>query len=110
MRLIFASLLVLMSVQANASLFSRLGGQAVYDDDLNITWLADANLAASNTFGVSGIQGDGSMFGNLVPDLWLDGMNSFGGTGYLGFNSWRFTTDDCTVSALKSTLLDIPGQ
>jgi hypothetical protein len=41
------------------------------------------------------IEADGSMFGNSVPDQWLAGMNSFGGTGYLGFNGWRFTTSNC---------------
>lgn len=33
----------LLSANANAALESRLGGLAVYDSDLNITWLADAN-------------------------------------------------------------------
>ena len=28
--------------------------EAYYDAELNITWLADANLAASNDFGVAG--------------------------------------------------------
>ena len=28
------------------------GGGMVYDDALNITWLQDSNLAASNTFGL----------------------------------------------------------
>jgi len=36
---------------ADAALFSRLGGQAVYDDDLDITWLADADLSVTNDFG-----------------------------------------------------------
>ena len=40
---------------ANAALVSRLNGQAIYDTDLNITWLADANLAATDSFGVAGI-------------------------------------------------------
>ena len=33
---------------AEAALESRLGGQAVYDTDLNITWLADANYCLTN--------------------------------------------------------------
>ncbi len=28
---------------ANAALFSRLGGDALYDDVLDITWLSNAN-------------------------------------------------------------------
>lgn len=43
----------LLATSANAALISRLGGQAVYDTDLNVTWLADANLAATNTFGLA---------------------------------------------------------
>ncbi len=35
---------------ANAALVSRAGGTMVYDTDLNITWLADANLAASQEY------------------------------------------------------------
>ena len=38
-----ASTLVL-STSVNAALVERLGGLAIYDDDLNITWLADANV------------------------------------------------------------------
>ena len=39
----------------SAALVSRLGGLGVSDTVLNIAWLMDANLATSNTFGVSGI-------------------------------------------------------
>ena len=46
---------------ANAALVTRLSGQAVYDTDLNVTWIADANLAESNTFGVDGIATSGGM-------------------------------------------------
>ena len=51
----------LATATVQAALLGRLpatpGGtdyQAYYDTTLNITWLADANLAASNTFGTSG--------------------------------------------------------
>jgi hypothetical protein len=33
----------------------------VYDTTLNVTWLANADLAKSQTFGVPGIDRDGSM-------------------------------------------------
>jgi len=36
--------------QAHALLLSRLGGAAVYDDDLDVTWLADANAGAGSSF------------------------------------------------------------
>lgn len=65
------------------------GHEAVYDDVLDITWLADANLAASNSFGVSTLDPNGNMFWSTGLDF-IDAMNtSDGGAGYLGFNSWR---------------------
>ncbi|MBI5660064.1 MAG: hypothetical protein HZC43_11090 [Nitrosomonadales bacterium] len=44
---------LLSAATAHAALTLTLGGQGVYDTGLNITWLRDANLAASNTFGVA---------------------------------------------------------
>lgn len=70
---------------ADAALLSRLNGQAVYDTDLNVTWLADANLAASNTFGVSGINANGSMVWNTAQG-WISAMNA---ANYLGYSDWR---------------------
>ena len=45
--------LTVVSLNTNAALVSRLGGQAVYDTELNVTLIADANLAESNTFGIT---------------------------------------------------------
>ena len=81
---------LLTAIGANAALESALGGQVVNDTDLNITWLADANLAASNTFGVSGINADGSMNWNTAQS-WIGAMNS---ANYLSFNDWRLFTPD----------------
>lgn len=64
---------------------------AYYDTLLNITWLANANLAFSNTFGVAGIGGDGRMNWNKTNE-WIAAMNTDGGTGYLGFSNWRQPT------------------
>ena len=73
---------------ANAALESALGGQVVNDTDLNITWLADANLAATETFGVSGINANGTMTWNTAQS-WIGAMNA---SNYLGFNDWRLPT------------------
>jgi hypothetical protein len=70
---------------ASAALVSRLGGQAYFDTDLDITWLADANLAASNTFGVSGISSAGTM-NWYVAENWIAAVNT---NNYLGYNDWR---------------------
>ena len=58
---------------AEASLISRLGGQAVYDTDFNITWLANANAA------------NGTMNWQAAKD-WATGLNVGGYTG------WRLPT------------------
>lgn len=85
----FAGAFILsITASANAALVSRLGGQAVYDTDLNITWLADANLAATNTFGVSDIVSGGYMNWNAAQN-WIGAMNA---TNYLGYNDWRLPT------------------
>ena len=91
---------------ANASLEGRLattaGGtdyQAFYDTTLNITWLADANLAMTNQFGLAlsnnavdlrndVVSSDGSMTW-AATNLWLSNLNS---ANYLGFNNWRLPT------------------
>jgi hypothetical protein len=73
-----------LSGTAQAALESRLDGLAVYDTDLNITWLANANLAATNTFGVSGISSNGGMQG-YTAQSWIGAMNA---ANYLGYNNW----------------------
>lgn len=77
-------LLALIGTSANAALISRLSGAAYYDDVLDITWIADANLAASNTFGVQGIV-NSQMSWTTAQD-WIAGMNA---AGYLGASDWR---------------------
>jgi len=60
----------------------------IYDDVLDIFWLQDANLAASNTFGVGGIDAAGRMSWDTAQS-WIAAMNADGGTGYLGYTDWR---------------------
>jgi len=82
------ALSLLLAGGAQAALVSRLGGQAVYDTDRNITWLADANLAASNTFGVTGIAVNGTMTWAKANE-WIAAMNT---ANYLGYSDWRLPT------------------
>ena len=94
------------SLPAHATLIDR-GGGLIYDDVLNITWLQNANLAASNTFGLAYNTdlGDhpGDSFGSKYPELissdgsmnwgaalwWIDAMNT---ANYLGYSDWRLPT------------------
>lgn len=89
---------------ASATLIDR-GNGLIYDDVLDITWLQDPSLGASNTFGLatdvslgthptdnSGISGIVSASGlmNWPGALFrLDAINADSGIGYLGFNDWR---------------------
>ncbi|WJW75389.1 DUF1566 domain-containing protein [Thiohalobacter sp. IOR34] len=103
-----------LATTADAALLGRLpatpGGtdyQAYYDDVLNVTWIADANLAASNTFGLAyntdlgdhPDDGDAASYTEQILTNgkmtwgaalhWIDAMNS---ASYLGFNDWRLPT------------------
>ena len=81
-----------VAAPANAPLVPAADGQTVYDPNLNVTWLADANLAGKQTFGVSNINKNGSMdYATAVR--WVDAMNKLDhGAGYLGHNNWQLPT------------------
>ncbi len=84
---------------ANATLFTRLGGDALYDDVLDITWLSNANLALTNQFGLTLSTNTFDDTANTVgntglmtwdnANAWIAGMNS---ANHLGFNDWRLPT------------------
>jgi len=90
MKRTMSGLLVLLLAcgSAHAALLSRAGGQAYYDDVLNITWLANANLADTNDFGVAGINASGTMNWTTVQS-WIGAMNA---ANYLGTSTWRLPT------------------
>ena len=77
---------------ARSTLIARQEGRTVYDSRLAVTWLADANLAATETFGVQNINKSGSM--NYATAVrWVAAMNAFdSGAGYLGHNNWQLPT------------------
>ena len=66
----------LVTVPADASLID-LGGGLIYDDDLNITWLQDANYAMT-----SGYDADGKM-------TWQDAVTWADNLVYGGYSDWR---------------------
>ena len=72
-----------------SSLAPSSDGLTVYDANLNITWLADADLAAAQHFGVKkDINVNGSMSYRTAV-AWIDAMN---GADYLGHDDWRLPT------------------
>lgn len=74
---------LLLGSAADAALLSRSGGQAYYDDVLDITWVADANLAKT-----SGYDADGKMAWSAAQ-TWIGTLNT---ANYLGTNDWRLPT------------------
>ena len=76
-----------LSGAAQATLIDR-GGGLIYDNALNVTWLQNANLAATDTFGVSGISSGGLMSWNTA-NQWIGAMNT---ADYQGYSDWRLPT------------------
>lgn len=78
---------LLSIASANAALVSVLGGQAINDTDLNVTWLADANYAQTSGYSVNGL-----MTWSQAQN-WIASLNAEnGGVGHLGYNDWRLPT------------------
>ncbi len=85
------------------------GGQTVYDPVMNVTWLANANLAASDPFGLPPckdqadpkicVNQNGAMNWNSA-DQFIAAMKAFNGTGYLGQANWELPPMDpnCDVT------------
>jgi hypothetical protein len=71
-----------------SELQASIDGEAVYDPIANVTWLANANLAAEMRFGVSGIAADGAM-ARTTATLFIDAMNRYNRKGYLGQSRWQ---------------------
>jgi hypothetical protein len=77
--------LFLISASANAALLSRAGGQAYYDTDLNVTWLANANLGAGSIYDDGASATDGRMTWASAQS-WIGSLNT---ANYLGVNNWQ---------------------
>ncbi len=83
LNVIGACIITIFPMLAEAQLLSRLGGLAVYDTDLDITWLADANA------------GVGSAWDTNSADGRMDWFSANGWVASLtvgGFTDWRLPT------------------
>ena len=104
--LLTAAALVTIANPANADLVSALGGQVVTDTDLNITWVANANLAATNTFGLATFVNLGTDAYGYESKIFPNGAMTWGGAqkwigamnaaNYLGYSDWRLPTTSDT--------------
>lgn len=96
---VVVSLNLVLSTSVNAAFIERLGGQAYFDTDLNITWLADTNYALT-----SGYDADGRM--TFLEALGFVEQLEFGGYG-----NWRLptaTTINCeSVSCIDASTGEI---
>jgi hypothetical protein len=102
MKFLASALMALgMLSSANAALYPRAGGTMVYDDVLNVTWIADMNYAVTSDYVINGtpygstystdaVWTDGSMGWNAAK-LWAANLV------YGGYSDWRLP------------LLDRPG-
>lgn len=87
---------LLVPGMGNADLIARNGGTMIYDTDLDITWLADANYAKT-----SGYDADGLM-------MWND-ANTFASTVNIdGYTGWRLPSSSM-IDSTCSNLSDING-
>jgi len=68
--------LAVVSFNTSAALIERLGGLAYYDDQADLTWLADANYAKT-----SGYHSDGRMSWDQAK-TWAAGLGISGVTGW----------------------------
>jgi hypothetical protein len=74
-----------MAGAAQASLIDA-GNGLINDTTQNLVWQQNANLAATETFGVPGINANGTMSWN-VAQQWIAAMNA---ADYKGYDDWRF--------------------
>ena len=85
-----AVLFTFITVSANAALVSRLGGDAAYDNVLNITWLTDADLSSTGTWQ------------NQLD--WVADLNT---ANHLGFNDWRLASVSVTAGLPTGTTTSV---
>lgn len=72
---------------ANAALVDR-GGGLIYDTELNITWLANANYAMT-----SGYDADGRMFWS-VATTWASNLSYYDSVRNATYTDWRLPSAD----------------
>jgi len=85
LKLTFLLTCIAATTPVHAALVAAPGGVAYYDTVLDITWQANANLSAGNTFDVTGVNAAGGMSWSAAQN-WLTAMND---ASYLGVDTWR---------------------
>jgi hypothetical protein len=90
---LLAALSLLIAAGAAAALIPSADGLTVHDTVLNVTWLANADLAKTQTFGAQCTNGDGTAcinpdgsMSHTTAQTWINGMNA---AVYLGHADWQ---------------------
>ncbi|MDH5254736.1 MAG: PEP-CTERM sorting domain-containing protein [Gammaproteobacteria bacterium] len=90
-----------MTTAANAALIDR-GGGLIYDDDRNITWLANANYGAGSSFDDGFSNSDGLMTWQSAID-WAAQLSYFDNVRGATYTDWRLAAtppapdNTCTI-------------
>jgi len=90
---------LLAAFDASAALIRSADGQTVYDTILHVRWLANANLAATNHFGVANIAPDGAM-DYATAQAWVAAMNA---AHYLGYANWQLPATPTIDATCRAT-------
>jgi len=79
-------IIVFAAVPFSWAILTDRGGGLIYDDDLNITWLQDANYADTSGYDdlLYGIDTDGTMY-------WDDAVTWANNLIYQGYDDWRLS-------------------
>lgn len=82
---VYAVIFLILSINVNAALLDR-GGGLIYDTDLDITWLSDANYAQT-----SGYDADGMM--NWSDSVnWVTNLSYYDSVRDVSYSDWRLPT------------------
>jgi hypothetical protein len=89
---ILAGIGLLTSGAAQATLYDR-GGGLIYDDVLKITWLKDANYAATQYVATGGAQGDADgQMDWTTANAWANGLVYHDSVRNVDYSDWRLPT------------------
>ena len=85
--LLVLPIIIIFSRPVYAALTDNFDGTVtqIKIDRTSLMWMENANLAQTETFGVTGIESSGAMTWDTAM-AWIDAMNA---VNYLGYSNWR---------------------